>query len=326
MIIFLLLNGRATGFFRFFSPYPIDHEAYFGYSSRRTVRRKRRTIRPPANGGSSQLNKKRISRQAGSCRRYSVNIPWFIMKSQRLFEIVNYVNRRKFCSTAELLRNFGVSPATLNRDLNELAENQKVRKVRGGIASLLQEEEAGRPAASFRVRLGRNLESKAAAALQAEQLVRDGDILFLDSSTTVYQLARRLQDSSFANLTIATNSLLIIQEFPFFPPHYFMIALGGNYDLQLNAFLGKTTLDGLEKLAFSRAFFSALGVDAGGIYSRHENHSLFLRSVLERSSEKNLMVTGDKFGKTGIFRIAGPADIDHLICESGIKGRNELRF
>ena len=239
------------------------------------------------------------------------------MKSQRLFEILNYVNARKFCSTAELLKSFEVSPATLNRDLTELAATHKLRKVRGGVSSLVPDDGGGSPATSFRARLRHNLENKALAAQHAAELVRDGDILFLDSSTTVYQLARRLQSSTFANLTIVTNSLLIIQDFPLFPAHYFLIALGGNYDMQLNAFLGQTTVREVENLAFSRCFFSALGIDGGGMYSRHENHALFLNRVLAKSAEKDLVITEDKFGKTGIFRIAAVPEIDRLICESG---------
>ena len=69
--------------------------------------------------------------------------------------------------------------------------------------------------------------------------------------------------------------------------------------------------------AFSRCFFSALGIDASGIYSRHESHALFLNRVLAKSAEKNLVITEDKFGKTGIFKIAGTREVDHLICESG---------
>ena len=247
------------------------------------------------------------------------------MKSQRLFEILNYVNRRKFCSTAELLKFFEVSPATLNRDLTELAETHKLRKVRGGVAALIPDDGGGNPATSFRARLQRNLENKSLAARHAAELVRDGDILFLDSSTTVYQLARQLQSSTFANLTIVTNSLLIIQEFPLFPAHYFLIALGGNYDMQLNAFLGQMTLREVEPLAFSRCFFSALGIDSSGMYSRHESHALFLNRVLAKSAEKNLVITGDKFGKTGIFKIAGTSEIDHLICESGERRPDSAR-
>ena len=246
------------------------------------------------------------------------------MKSQRQFEILNYVNRRKFCSTAELLKFLEVSPATLNRDLTELAETHKLRKVRGGVTALIPDD-GGNPATSFRARLGRNLENKSLAARHAAELVRDGDILFLDSSTTVYQLARQLQSSAFANLTIVTNSLLIIQEFPLFPAHYFLIALGGNYDMQLNAFLGQMTLREVDTLAFSRCFFSALGIDSSGMYSRHESHALFLNRVLAKSAEKNLVITGDKFGKTGIFKIAGTSEIDHLICESGERRPDSAR-
>ena len=42
------------------------------------------------------------------------------MKSLRAFEIVEFVEERKFCSIAELIDRFGVSPATIHRDIAAL--------------------------------------------------------------------------------------------------------------------------------------------------------------------------------------------------------------
>ena len=61
------------------------------------------------------------------------------------------------------------------------------------------------------------------------------------------------------------------------------------------------------------------------MYSRHESHALFLNRVLAKSAEKDLVITEDKFGKTGIFRIADAAEIDHLICESGERRPDSTR-
>lgn len=152
------------------------------------------------------------------------------MKSLRSYEIVQYVKERKYCSLAELMEKFHVSSATIHRDVAALVNAGQVRKVHGGVAAA---ENVSAPALSghYRDRLVNNREVKQIIAEAAISEIRDGDIIFLDSSTTVYYLAKLLQNSNFANLTIVTNSVLIIQEFPLFPSNYFLIALGGNYDL-----------------------------------------------------------------------------------------------
>lgn len=241
------------------------------------------------------------------------------MKNLRTLEIVEFVKRRKFCSIAELMAEFGVSPATIHRDIAFLVKNNLVSKVRGGLAAREETGNSGIPmeqSGHYRERLGRNREAKECIARKALAEIRDGDIIFLDSSTTVYCLAKLLQTAQFTDLTIITNSLLIIQEFPLFPPQCFLVALGGNYDLQLNAFLGKTTMRDLESLTINRAFLSALGVSGDGIYSRHENHSYFLRRVLEIADEGYLLLSSDKFGKSGLFEIAPVNKITKLLSDA----------
>ena len=243
------------------------------------------------------------------------------MKSLRAYEIVEYVKERKFCSLNELMEKFGVSTATIHRDVASLVRSSRLRKVHGGVAAVAPE--AALPphiADHYRERLQNRCEEKLAIAEKALAEIEDGDILFLDSSTTVYYLGRLLQRSNFANLTLVTNSMLIIQEFPLFPANYFLIALGGNYDLQLNAFLGQATLRELERLSIDKSFLSALGMTPDGISSRHENHALFLRRVLELSRRNHLLLSSDKFDKSGIFRIAPLSQIDRLISDAPSPG------
>ncbi len=243
------------------------------------------------------------------------------MKSLRAYEIVEYVKERKFCSLTELMEKFGVSTATIHRDVASLVRGNRLRKVHGGVAAV--NPEAALPAHiadHYRERLRNNCDEKLEIAEKALAEIADGDILFLDSSTTVYYLGRALQHSDFTNLTIVTNSMLIIQEFPLFPANYFLIALGGNYDLQLNAFLGQATLRELEQLSVDKSFFSALGVTPDGVSSRHENHALFLRRVLELARRNHLLISSDKFDKSGIFRIAPLSRIDRLISDAPSPG------
>ncbi len=238
------------------------------------------------------------------------------MKNLRTIQIAEYINEKKTCTIQELMEKFGISHATIHRDIGALEEQGMIRRVRGGVAALTSEEPT--IFSRYQDRLNRNGEAKLEVARKALDKIEDGDIIFLDSSTTVYFLAKELQKTNFTNLTIISNSLLIIQEFSLFPTNYFLVALGGNYDLQLNAFLGQTTMGDLEKLKIDKAFVSALGITGEGIFSRHENHSYFLRRVLEISRRNYLLLTADKFNKSGLFDIAPLSTINGIIANAPV--------
>lgn len=118
----------------------------------------------------------------------------------------------------------------MSRRLSRTAESARIH---GGVASLSSAQALQAPGkdimpSHYRERMNIDMPAKEAIARKALREINDGDIIFLDSSTTVYYLAHMLQKSSFANLTLITNSVLIIQEFTNFPANYFLVALGGN--------------------------------------------------------------------------------------------------
>ncbi len=236
------------------------------------------------------------------------------MKNLRTIQILDYINEKNICTIQQLMGQFNISHATIHRDISDLEEKGLIRRVRGGVAALTPEEPT--IFSRYQDRLNRNSDAKQEVARKALSLVEDGDIIFLDSSTTVYYLSKELQKTNFSNLTIVSNSLLVIQEFSLFPTNYFLVALGGNYDLQLNAFLGQTTMNDLEKLKFDKAFVSSLGITKDGISSRHENHSYFLKRVLEIAAQSYLLLTADKFGKSGLFDIAPPKALAGVVANA----------
>lgn len=236
------------------------------------------------------------------------------MRNLRTYAIIDYLKAKKYCSIQELVAHFKVSPATMYRDIAGLTARDVVRKVHGGIA--LNERPSAQPhsgRAPFQERILHNREKKEAIAYQALEKVEENDILFLDSSTTVYHLALLLERSSYSNLTIVTNSVTIIQDFHKFPPHYVRIALGGSYDVQLNSFLGQAALRDLEYLEISKAFISAYGVTDDKVTTNHEYHASLLLKVLELSEQKFLLADRSKFNRSGIFRIAPRRAFDEVL-------------
>ena len=239
------------------------------------------------------------------------------MKNLRTFAIVDYLKQKKYCSIQELTAHFKVSVATMYRDIAELTARDVVQRVHGGIA-LLERTAARNPSSGspFQERINWNRDRKEAIARRALSRIGENDILFLDSSTTVHYLAQLLEKTSFSNLTIVTNSVMIIQNFHKFPSHYVRIGLGGSYDLQLNCFLGQATLRELEYLEISKAFISAFGVGDGKVTTNHEHHASLLMKVLELASRKYLLADRSKFNRCGLFRIAPCRTFDEILSDS----------
>ncbi|MEO7059625.1 MAG: DeoR/GlpR family DNA-binding transcription regulator [Lapillicoccus sp.] len=95
---------------------------------------------------------------------------------------------------------FGVSTVTIRKDLENLERRSMLRRIRGGALVAPRSDEG---AFDFRHRLAPR--AKRAIARHAAGLVRPGDVIALDSSTTCYYLAEALVD--IQPLTIITNGL-----------------------------------------------------------------------------------------------------------------------
>ncbi len=238
------------------------------------------------------------------------------MKNLRTFAIIDYLKDRKYCSLNELMEHFKVSPATIHRDVAQLVEKQKIQKVRGGVAIIHETDAPDKMtvlSSTFKERINWNQKLKQKICEEAFREIEEGDIIFLDSSTTVFFLAQRLLESTFANLTIVTNSAMIIQNFHKFPAHYVLISLGGTFDPRLNAFLGQAALRELERLSISKSFISAFGIQDDIITTNHEYLSSLLLRVMELSRKKYLMVDHTKLNRSGLFRLGKTSDFDRII-------------
>ena len=236
------------------------------------------------------------------------------MENIRTRRILAHVKARKTCSTKELMDKFGVSSATIHRDIAALEEGGAVERVRGGIVFRAGADTRG-SAATYGERMVANRAAKVEIAKKAAALVEEDDILFLDSSTTVYELGALLTRGGFQRLTIVTNALPVMHLFPEMPTNWALVGLGGNYDPQLNSLLGAATLDELSRLNITKAFVSAFGLDAKVATTNHERQSELLSKVLEVSDKAILAIDGTKAGRRGLYRFASRADFAAIVTD-----------
>lgn len=103
-------------------------------------------------------------------------------------------------SVNDLAARFGVSTVTVRKDLDALERRSLLRRIRGGAVST-----GGSDEGAWSMRARHSLDAKQAIAKAVAPMVRNGDVIALDSSTTCYALAQELLDRR--NLVVVTNGL-----------------------------------------------------------------------------------------------------------------------
>jgi DeoR/GlpR family transcriptional regulator of sugar metabolism len=225
-----------------------------------------------------------------------------------------FVKSRKSCTVRELMEHFAISSATAHRDIALLSQRDAVERMRGGIVyNDIPSQRAN--SANYQERVVARRAEKTSAAKKALSKIEEGDIIFLDSSTTTYELALLVMHAKIDHLTVITNSIAVMNLFRKFPPHWSMIGLGGNYDPQLNSILGMSALEQLSRFNITKSFMSCFGVDEKNATTNHERQAEMLRKVLDAADRHYLLVDHTKLGRKGLYRIAARGGFDEIITD-----------
>ncbi len=104
------------------------------------------------------------------------------------------------------------------------------------------------------------VQEKAHIGAVAAALIRDGDAIFLDSSSTALAIAHCLKDRRY--LTVITNGLAVAQEL-LGAPGITVVVIGGTLRRDTASLVGTQGLDILKHYNLRKGFFGAHGVTAG---------------------------------------------------------------
>lgn len=239
-----------------------------------------------------------------------------MIPEQRRSRIIEKLRKQGICSIDGLVKELGVSRITIQRDVNLLVKQGLAQKVHGGIQ--LKEKDKTPIESRFSLRLKQNYNMKIMIAKKAADLIKDGSIIFLDSSTTVFILAKKIFSKDYIDLTLITNSPAIIFE-GMKQDKIRIIATGGELRSDFNMFSGSWVLDFLEKVNINSAFISAAGISPEGhITSNNRDLANIIREVFKRSVEVNLLADSDKFYRSGMLNVGHIKDCTRVITDRKI--------
>jgi DeoR/GlpR family transcriptional regulator of sugar metabolism len=165
----------------------------------------------------------------------------------------------------------------------------------------------------FNVRKNQNVTGKQKMAELAASLVKDGDHIFLDASTTAVFVAKALKEKE--RLTVITNSMEILLELADVSG-WNIISTGGVMKEGYLAFLGSKTDESIRSYYVDKVIFSCKALDLEwGIMESQEAFGSTKRAMIGSGRKKILVVDSSKFDQTA-FSVAGSMkEVDIIVTD-----------
>lgn len=237
------------------------------------------------------------------------------LSEKRRLAILEDLAAARRLSVAELSQKFGVSEVSIRHDLEELERRGLLRRVRGGAVSVPQTILEW----SFAEKMLMNREQKERIGRAAAAMIRNGDVIIMDSGTTVVHVARHISRDILdsGQLTVITSSLPIVRELGSWRGVH-LILLGGVYLPMQEVVVGPQALANLAGLHADKMFLGAGGLSPEvGATTATVLDAEVDRSCVRAAEKVIAVIDSTKIGRKGLAAVVPLQDIDILVTDTG---------
>ncbi|MBF0787316.1 MULTISPECIES: DeoR/GlpR family DNA-binding transcription regulator [unclassified Streptococcus] len=220
-------------------------------------------------------------------------------QTERIRNITKIISNKRRISIKELSQKTFYSTSTLRRDLIFLENQGYITRKHGEvILNSFNTKEM-----SHYIRESENRVSKRTIASLAKQFVKSGMCIFLDASTTVYELCPYLCE--IENLIVFTNGLNTAQKLSEFAnPSMKIFITGGEIKHYSSSVINLDIEHSLiNHFNIDLAICSATGIDDHFVYEASLSQAMSKKRVMDKATETLLLIDSSKFYHTGFFKI-----------------------
>lgn len=236
-----------------------------------------------------------------------------MLKVQRQEEIVRLCNSTGLLTVNEAAELLGTSPMTIRRDMEELARDHRVERVRGGAKSVVTVPHMAREFPHDKKRSQHYDEKQHIAALAGE-LLTDGDAVFLGAGTTCELIAQHLGEKSLCVVTNSLSAFDILRD----NPNIELYLLGGLYRRKTSVLYGHLTEEALSSMSIDKVFFGVNGICAPNVMGHNIDISNLQRMALDKGRKRYIVADSSKFLRRDLFTFYSLEQIDAVITDPGI--------
>lgn len=235
-----------------------------------------------------------------------------LSSEERRERIIQVLREQDEVSVTELSQRLSVSEVTTRKDLQQLEEQGYLTRVRGGAVV----SGRGQLELRFAARQQLNLDEKRRIAAYAVELIQPGSTIFLDGSTTAFQMTRLLRDMH--NLTVITTGLYAALELSF-APDVTTIVVGGILRRRTSSLVDTLSPNLLRRLHVDIAFLSCRGFSVEqGMMESDLREAQMKRAMAETAVRKIALVDHAKFASVYVATSLLPEEIDLVIVDTGL--------
>ncbi|MFZ3188898.1 MAG: DeoR/GlpR family DNA-binding transcription regulator [Candidatus Sulfotelmatobacter sp.] len=235
-----------------------------------------------------------------------------MLAEERRFRIREMLSGQRTITASDLCAALGVTAATVRRDLAALEQDGVLVRSHGGAVSRMSSTNF-QP--SYETLSHSHSIEKQAIARAAEHLVLDGETVFLEGSTTVYELARGLNQRQ--RLTVVTNSPTIVCQLQR-SSGVTVLCTGGDLQKDTFYFSGEWAQRALSEIRLDKAILGVSSIDLSYGVSTANHAEAQIKKMITRAAKTRIALADhSKFG-TQSFAYVGPvSDIQVLVTDSG---------
>ena len=240
-------------------------------------------------------------------------------KDGRLTQILQCVADRGEVSVSALVQTLDASPATIRRDLNELAEQQLILRTRGGARSADVAYDL-----PFKYKTARKAAEKQRIAAYAASLVRPGEVVGINGGTTTSLVAEHLatredlQGLKDGERPVVVTNALNIANLLTVRSHVRIIASGGTARSLSYELIGPLAVHTFEQVKLDTAILGVNAVHSEyGAMAHHEGEAE-ISSLMARAARRVVVIAdSSKLATSALARFICPEAIDVLITNTG---------
>ncbi|WP_336249854.1 DeoR/GlpR family DNA-binding transcription regulator [Stomatohabitans albus] len=238
---------------------------------------------------------------------------------RRQLQLLDLVVRRGAQHVDALAAELGVSSMTVYRDIAALETEQLVERHRGAVTAAMSSLSEFATA----LRMGRCQAEKEAMSARAKTMLRPGQAVLIDDSTTLFPLVNELH--TLTPITVVTNSSLAMRHLGGMTG-VTLISTGGEYVSWADGYVGTLSETTVRSLRLDVALMSVSAINQGWCMHSDPRFVSIKRTMMESATAKILVVDHTKFERSALYRIAPLSNYDHVITDTGISSDAQLQL
>lgn len=229
-------------------------------------------------------------------------------QQERHEAIVEMVQRHGYASIEQLAKTFVVTPQTVRRDLNLLADNGTLKRVHGGAGV-----ESSTVNTAYHTRKTLNLDAKHRIAELLASRIPDSSSLFINIGTSNEFIAEAL--CRHRGLEVITNNLnvaAILQH----KTDFSVIVAGGQVRSRDGGIIGEATIDFINQFKVDFGIIGISGIDRDGSLLEFDYQEVRVAQAIIRNSRQVFLAADhSKFQRNAVVRQGNLGQVDAFFTD-----------